>query len=392
MKTLKTFLFVLLALAGYAQDFTSRSSEVAVDFSSKTPPNSSFPFITWMAPENETSFMQKEGKLLLKASIRCKQKIKSAMLLMKEVDKKSQPKQLVLNAEGAGYSVLLDREVFLMDGINELELVVENMDGLKSSTKRTVHVGLTLLADAAKLSRTDYALIFATDRYDNWSPLVNPIFDGRTISDELKKSYGFNVEIVENPTQAQVLNKLAEYASKKYQPLDQVMVFFAGHGMYNETLKEGFVVTRESLPNDPGGSSFLSHTSIRSRLDKNPCEHIFLVMDVCFGGSFDEVAGLRADPDIYTDASQAELIARKLQFKTRKYLTSGGKEYVSDGIAGKHSPFAKRFIESLQTRGGNDGILTISELYSAIEGQKTPPKMGSFGTDKQGSEFVFVVK
>ncbi len=337
--------------------------------------------------------MQKEGKLLFKATIKSKQKIKSAMLLMKEVDKKSDPKQLILKPDGAGYSLLLDREVFLMDGVNELELVVENMDGLKASTKRTVHVGLTLLADAAKLNRTDYALIFATDKYDNRNGLVNPIFDGRSISDELKKSYNFNVEIVENPTQAQVLDKLAEYASKKYQPMDQVMVFFAGHGVYNETLKEGFVVTRESLPSDPGGSSFLSHSSIRSRLDKNPCEHVFLVMDVCFGGSFDEVAGFRnAEAEIYRDASQAELIARKLQFKTRKYLTSGGKEYVSDGVAGKHSPFAKRFIESLQTRGGNDGLLTISELFAAIEGLKTPPKLGSFGTDKAGSEFVFVVK
>lgn len=383
-------IFVCLCMYASAQDFSSRSNELSIDWSGGAPTNSAFPIITWGTPENEVSFIQKAGKLRVSASIVSRKLIKKATLVISLGDNQISTS---LKTDQSGFRINVDKEINLLDGVNELILTVENEDGLQSQTKRTVHVGLTLLADASKMDRTDRVLIFATDRYDNWSPLVNPIFDGRTIGKILKEQYGFQVEIVENPTQAQVLDKLAEYASKKYKPLDQLMIFFAGHGVYNETLKEGFVVTRESLPSDPGGSSFLRHSTIRSTLDKNPCEHVLLVMDVCFGGSFDEVAGLRnAEADIYQDASQAEIIARKLQYKTRKYLTSGGKEYVSDGVAGKHSPFAKRLIESLLTRGGNDGMLTISELFSAIEVSKTAPKWGSFGTDKNGSEFIFVVK
>ncbi|HNU41553.1 MAG TPA: hypothetical protein PKH83_03610 [Cyclobacteriaceae bacterium] len=55
-------------------------------------------------------------------------------------------------------------------------------------------------------------------------------------------------------------------------------------------------------------------------------------------------------------------------------------------------PFAKQFIEALQSRGGNDGILTLSEVMTFIEKLKTAPQSGRFGSDKQGSEFVFVVK
>ena len=80
------------------------------------------------------------------------------------------------------------------------------------------------------------------------------------------------------------------------------------------------------------------------------------------------------------------------QSKTRKYLTSGGKEYVSDGTAGNHSPFARRFIEALQSHGDSDGILTLSELNTYVERLKTAPQFGSFGADKIGSEFIFVVK
>ena len=86
----------------------------------------------------------------------------------------------------------IDKELSLPDGINELEILVENLDGLQSISKRQIHVGSPALADAAKLGRKDYALIFATDKYDNWRALVNPIFDSRTIADDLTKTSGFN--------------------------------------------------------------------------------------------------------------------------------------------------------------------------------------------------------
>ena len=118
-----------------------------------------------------------------------------------------------------------------------------------------IHVGETALADAAKLARNDYALLFVTDKYDNWSSLVNPIFDGRSIATELQNVYGFKVEIVENPSQDVIFRKLREYSERKYQPLDQLMVFFAGHGYYDETFKEGYVVVKESMRDDPGKTS-----------------------------------------------------------------------------------------------------------------------------------------
>lgn len=98
------------------------------------------------------------------------------------------------------------------------------------------------------------------------------------------------------------------------------------------------------------------------------------------------------EDDTYRAPSQSEIIMRKLKFKTRKYLTSGGKEYVSDGIAGRHSPFAKQFIDALQKGMGGDGILTVSELMTYVEVLKTAPQFGKFGSDQLGSDFVFVVR
>lgn len=271
--------------------------------------------------------------------------------------------------------------------------MLKNRDGVQSSSRRELHVGATALADASKLGRKDYALVFATDKYDNWKNLVNPIYDGRTIANDLQQIYGFKTEVVENATQSQVLDKLREYAEMKFGEMDQLFVFFAGHGFYDDTFKEGFIVTKESLPDDPGRNSYLRHSVIRSIVNNNPCQHIFIVMDVCFGGTFDENASARAmEEDSYREPSQSEIITRKLKYKTRKYLTSGGKEYVSDGIAGKHSPFANQFIAALEKGMGSDGILTVSEIMTYVEVLKTAPQFGKFGSDQIGSDFVFVVK
>ena len=249
------------------------------------------------------------------------------------------------------------------------------------------------LADAAKLDRTDYAILFTTDQYDNWPALINPINDGRMIAEELRNNYGFKVEIMENGSQTDILKKIREYAEKKYKPLDQVFIFFAGHGQYDETFGEGFVVTKESLANDVAKTTYLSHNRLRSIINNIPCDHIFLGMDVCFGGTFDEAIAHRGmEEEVYREASQAEMVNRKLVYKTRRYLTSGGKEYVPDGRPGMNSPFTRKFLEALRTRGGKDLILTTGEINSFVETLKPQPRSGVFGDNAPGSDFIFVAR
>jgi hypothetical protein len=344
-----------------AQSFSSKSNTMSLDYGdSQKKLSSTLPKILWQSPVNETIFL-KDGTLEIKLTVESKTPLTSVQLLI--TDKGSQEvigTSVVPITDEKKLSVQIEKKLKFNDGVNELQVIAENREGVKAKSKREIHVGATALADAANLNRKDYALIFATDKYDNWKALVNPIFDAQTIAADLRSTYGFTTEIVENPSQSQVLDKLREYAEKKYTELDQLFVLFAGHGFYDDTFKEGFVVTRESLPDDPGRNSYLRHSVLRSTINNNPCQHIFLVMDVCFGGTFDENVAARAlDDDTYKAPSQSEIITRKLKFKTRKYLTSGGKEYVSDGIAGRHSPFAKQFIEALEKGMGSDFVFVV---------------------------------
>lgn len=384
-----------LCTGAYAQTVTTRSNEFEVDFSDpKKLVTTTVPVINWLTPIAESSYVQ-DGKFKMKFEVTASTPIKNIVISLKEtMEAANRGSQSILPEETERLHAVIEKTINLMDGENIIEIVAENMDGVKTISSRKITVGSTSLADATKLNRTDYALIFATDKYDNWSGLVNPIFDSRTIADELRKTYGFKVEIVENPTQSEVLKKIREYAEKKYQPLDQLFIFFAGHGTYDQTFGEGFVVTRESLLNDEAKTTYLSHNRLRSIVNNIQSEHIFLAMDVCFGGTFDQaLASSRgAEDEVYKEQNQSEFITRKLTYKTRKFLTSGGKQYVSDGIPGQHSPFAKSFIDALRSRGGRDGILTLPEIFTYVEKLKIQPRFGEFGDNAPGSDFIFIAR
>ena len=243
-------------------------------------------------------------------------------------------------------------------------------------------------------SRMDYALIFATDEYDEIGDLVNPVNDAQTIANELKDNYGFETETVFNATKNEILAKLREYAGNKYHPDNQLLIFFAGHGMFDDVFGEGYIVCKDSRFDDEIKTSYLSHSTLRTIVNNIPCNHIFLVMDVCFGGTFDPLIANteRGGDGMYKGISQQEFIARKLKFTTRRFLTSGGKEYVPDGRPGEHSPFARKFIEALRNYGGQDRILTIGEVLLYIERVQPQPRYGEFGKNQPGSDFIFIAR
>jgi hypothetical protein len=395
MNKLIWMFFVAAAMSATAQNVTSRSQAFEVDFSDpKKSINSSVPTVTWITPIPEMTYAQ-EAKFKVAFEVQSVSAIKSVIINIRESELTATRGSLPLEPKAEEKNKLMvERSITLMDGDNLIEIVAENIDGIKTVTTRSVRVGSVGIANASSLKRTDYALVFATDQYDHWGDLVNPVFDSRTISDELRNTYGFKVDLVENASQSDILKKLREYAERKYQPLDQLFIFFAGHGSYDQTFGEGFVVTKESLLNDEAKTTYLSHNRLRSIINNIQCEHIFLAMDVCFGGTFDQaLASARGgEEEVYKEQNPVEFITRKLTYKTRRFLTSGGKTYVSDGIPGKHSPFAKNFLDALRSRGGRDGVLTLPELFTYVERLKIQPRFGEFGDNAPGSDFIFIAK
>jgi hypothetical protein len=347
------------------------------------------PDIVWTTPKVEST-MSSSDAFVVEAVIQSEKHISEITL---EILNNGQRHEKKPQFDRNNSVQVLRQKLKLMPGHNKIVLTVQNIDGATVKSTRNILVGKNEVALAVSANRKDYALIFATDQYDNWDDLMNPVADARMIENILRQKYGFKTEVVENATLEQVTSKLYDYNTKKFNPQDQLFVFFAGHGYYDEVLGEGYVVASNSLMSDKGKSSYLSHTLLRQRLENIKCEHVFLAMDVCFGGTFDPVLARGRGGDVLDEATDAQYLARKLTKRTRKYLTSGSKEYVSDGVPGKNSPFAARFIQALREVGGGSGlILTLYELNTYFQKMHTEPRSGSFGTDNPASDFVFVAK
>lgn len=242
--------------------------------------------------------------------------------------------------------------------------------------------------------RRDDALIITTDDYqDGWPALNNPIKDGATLGRELEEVYGFNTQPVLNASRVEILNTLRRYADRTYEERDQLLIFFAGHGYYDTKLQEGYLVCTDSHAQsiDSSGATMIPFTTLREMINRIPCKHILLVMDVCYGGAMDPVVAMRGDAD-YRDVDDITLTLRKFSLTTRLLLTSGGMEYVSDGQPGKHSPFMRKFLEVLRGYGGSDKILTTNELFHGMERVNPMPRNSEFGKNEPGSDFLFIVR
>jgi len=390
-KLIAVLFFVLLEQVTFSQELRTRTNELHVTTTGLTA-RTTVPAIIWVSPMVEyTNSISRQ--IEIEANVESDVPLKTIQVILGDNVNGASRGQKKVELIQDVTTRHISQKLILQDGSNYIEIVAENINGAKVSSTRHVIVGKDAVANAISIDRKDYALFFATDTYDYWKNLVNPVYDANTIAAELKTKYGFEVEVVENANQRDILVKIRDYAKRNYRPQDQLFIFFAGHGQFDEAFGTGYVVAKNSLEVDVAKTTYISHANLRNYVDNIPSKHILLAMDVCFGGTFDPAIANSRGGEGHEDLTDSEFLARKLSKKTRRYITSGGKEYVSDGTVGKHSPFAARFLESLKSRGGEDQILTINEILPYLEKIKDhEPRSGEFGDNEKGSDFVFVAK
>lgn len=244
----------------------------------------------------------------------------------------------------------------------------------------------------------NYALIFATNDYAHWPHLTNPISDADALSQTLTSLYAFHVEEIRNATDDQILAKLTEYLHRKFDPQDQLLIFFSGHGYFDPDLGKGFLVPANALlvQDDIGHRSLLSHETVMSYVNRIPATHVVLVLDACFSGTLDRRiadSGLRGDPstDIYAHATLPELLERKEPKRTRRYITSGGKDFVPDGLPGHHSPFISALLITLNQGADRKGYLTLDDIQQGLNTVNPEPRWGDIQQDNDpGADFLLL--
>lgn len=250
-----------------------------------------------------------------------------------------------------------------------------------------------------------HALLIGTNSYQAWNPLKTPQNDVREVDIELREGYGFKTHVLLDAPRDTVLGQLIRYA----QTLDstsQLLIYVAGHGGFDEIFDDGYLVFRDSKPKeqDPSRQSYLFYSQLSNLLSKMPCRQIFLMLDVCFGGTFErritespctptkrgerKSDDLSALPDML---SRPEFISKKLSYLSRQMLSSGGKQEVDDFVRGlPNSPFNLLVMKQLQNRGGNRGFLTPADFYNEVIDLPSEPVLGDFYRHDPRGFFLFI--
>ena len=230
-----------------------------------------------------------------------------------------------------------------------------------------------------------YALIIGISNYDD--PRINqldrPVKDAELFYNVITTRYTFdreNVKLLRNATIAEIINAL-DYYAPLIRPVDNFLIFYAGHGIWDAGSDIGFW-----LPSDATKNSTLAwfrNSTLRDYLRAIKSKHTLLISDACFAGS------IFKSRSAFTDASVA--IHKIYELPSRKAMTSGTLTEVPD-----QSVFLKYMIDRLQNNF--EKYLTSEQLFSkfrmaVINNSKVLPQFGVIqDVGDEGGDFIFILK
>ena len=234
-----------------------------------------------------------------------------------------------------------------------------------------------------KKAGKNYLLAIGIDEYQQWQVLSNAVKDAQEFSDVLTRQYQFDGEQVftlfnGEATEGNIYQALRDM-KRRLQPEDNLIVYYSGHGHYDDEIDEGFWIPVDARRDDE--SSYISNANIVKRINALKTQHTLLIVDSCFSGSL-VVRKRNAVPDE--------------RFKSRRILASGRHETVSDGREGENSPFAAGILTYLRqnTSPNLDTTSLIKYVKDYVYGKaKQHPVDGRIqNSDDEGGEFVFHLK
>ena len=205
----------------------------------------------------------------------------------------------------------------------------------------------------------NYLLAIGIDNYSDWPPLKNAVNDAMSFQEVLRKKYNFREENItlitnEKATKQNIIEAFKKVI-EKVGPNDKLIIYFSGHGFYDNVLNEGYWITQDSKKGTE--ADYLPNSFLIKMFKQINAKHIFLIADACFSGA------------LFIDTQRGNL-DNAVQSKSRWGLTSGRLEFVDDGKQGEHSPFAKYILEYLNTNVKSKS--SVSDLITYVKEKVTP--------------------
>jgi WD40 repeat protein len=237
-----------------------------------------------------------------------------------------------------------------------------------------------------------YALIIGIDNYSGqWRPLKNAVSDAKAIDQILKSKYKFDYlkELYnEQATRMNIIKEL-EWLVANVKPSDNLLIYYSGHGEFNQALNKGYWVPVDATA--ASTSYFISNSDIQTFLGGIKSKHTLLISDACFSGDI-----FRGSTVSIPFEESDKYYAKVNSVSSRKAITSGGIEPVLDGGKEGHSIFAYYLLKSLN--GNEKKYYDASQLFDNIKipvlnnSDQSPQFNAIKNAGDEGGQFIFLKK
>jgi chromosome segregation ATPase len=307
-------------------------------------------------------------------------------ILNEEITRKGQ-EVLARDATIRTLNMELEDQKFARD---RLRIERYDIDTLVAGTTRGPTPTVSLPADVDLGKYRFHALIIGNQDYTFLNDLSTVENDVNDVKVMLEQIYGFDqvdvrMDLTRDAMYAE-LGKLKDYSKDAF-----VLIYYAGHGAMDE-FDNGYWQPVDFVPGKNPASSGISVAQITQYLNMMQAKHVMVVADSCYSGAL-----LRDNTVEIQNVDQR--LKHWVNNASRTVLTSGGMAPVLDkGGDGRHSVFAKAFIDVLADNGG---VLSGEALHARIRDriraesqalnlEQTPQFAGLADAGHANGQFVFV--
>lgn len=204
-----------------------------------------------------------------------------------------------------------------------------------------------------------YALIIGNNAYKRLPKLKSAIYDAESVSETLKNKYGFETEVLIDATRYDILAALNNHL-KKLTEKDNFLLYYAGHGELDTKNSRGYWLPVDA--DQDSNVNWIPSFAITDILNNMTAKQIIVVADTCYSGILTRSAIARLQPGM-SDEMRYNYLKSMANKRSRMVLSSGELKPVLDAGGGKHSIFAKAFLDVLES---NDEILEGWNLYNRV--------------------------
>ena len=210
-----------------------------------------------------------------------------------------------------------------------------------------------------------HAIVIGNNSYSpasGYANLQSAVNDATAVAQLLRSKYNYQTKLLLNATRFDILAAMNEMR-ESLTAEDNLLVYYAGHGEIGADGKQGFWIPVDAQAGV--SSTWISNGAVSEILDTMQAKHVLVVADSCYSGAMTRSAVATFDSGVMPADKWSEWVQTMSAGRSRTALTSGGVQPVPDVGSGKHSYFARAFLNVLED---NNRLLEAQRLFREVSG------------------------